>query len=1095
MKKALLFLTLLTAIIVQGQPNWNNLSVFKENKVRAHDRVIPEGKWRMNLNGTWAFRYFDSPENAFIKPDYWDSIQVPGNMELQGYGVPVYVNMRNEFPSNPPYAPKSYNPTGVYSCNFMLPTSWEGRRTIIKFGAVKSCIYLYVNNVEVGYSEDSKTPAEWEISKYLIPGKNRITAKVIRWCDGSYLECQDMWRMSGITRDVELYSVPATYISDMEIKAGLTDEDYTDGDLEVKVELAGSTAKGAIELTFNGKSTIQHFERGDRYVTVKPNVGSVVAWSDSTPVLYPVTIRLLDARYNEVERINKKIGFRNIEIVDGQLLLNGKPIEIRGVNRHEHSIYGGHYITPAEMREDIRLMKELGVNAVRTSHYPNDELWYDLCDSAGIYVWDEANVESHAQGYGDNSLARKPEWYNSIIDRIKNMYFRDRNHPCVIVWSLGNECGNGCCFEQAYQYLKERDNSRPVAYERAETSWNTDIVCIMYPSVQYLSKYARDPENKRPFIISEYCHAMGNSMGGLKDYWDTIDKYPQLQGGFVWDWVDQTFMMTDGHRRWWVAGGDLGKLDGIKDDDNFCANGILAGDRSLHPHAYELQAVYTRGRYNVAEVKSEKKDWLTTPARVFNVTHTDTSFTISGSQYSFTVNTTNGYITSYIYQGRELLATPLHYNFWRPPTDNDLVDSRGSRAWQGLDKLEIKPLKIITPHDEDQPMVKMLISLTAPNGNTMRLWQVVESDELGHLQISYIVSPDGQFRTLPKLGIQFGLDTNAFTACSFQGNIRETYPDRCYAQRYSVWYKTLDELSKPEYVVPQEQGNREARWVNFFSDNSSLKIISPSDQTPLNFSVRRYNDSAMTAARRWNELNPDPYYTVSIDYLQAGLGTATCGPGVAGRYSISGDNTYFYRFVLMPDNSETTYYFMPHRELKMPPLKNEARPKIANVISSRLPEERYSTNFPNNLFDGLPGIPGDYANGWTGYNGTPWVELYFTLDEITKLSRISTSVCHSPNDWVLAPLEVMVCWSKDGTTWSDWCDLEMTDEFDVTQKVEDDNTMPKRVVYRLENLDKAKKVGFVRLRYFCQAELPEWHANYGKPAWLMIDEVELLKAE
>ena len=536
MKRLFSLLLLLVLSFTGHCQYWNSLDTYRLNKIQPHDRIFPDGdRWRINLNGTWAFAYFDTPAQSTLNPSHWDSIRVPGNIELQGFGVPVYVNMKNEFPvgdrqgadvptANPPYVPTDYNPVGVYSRDFTLPTAWHERRTIIKFGAVKSAMYLYINGREVGYSEDSKTPAEWDITKYLHEGRNSLKVKVLRWCDGSYLECQDMWRMSGITRDVELYSVPKTYITDIKVIADLDTNDWSTGLLDVIVDLSREISGGRVEVAFGGRLLRHPLKNNDWFAGFQLRYPSIQPWSDSIPELYDLTIRLFDAAGHETESITKKIGFRHLDILNGQLRLNGKPMEIRGVNRHEHSMYGGHYITPDEMREDIHLMKEMGINAVRTSHYPNDELWYDLCDSAGIYVWDEANVESHAQGYGEGSLVKKPEWLNPILDRIYNMYKRDRNHPCVIAWSLGNECGNGYCMEEAYRFLKGKDNTRPVVYERAELDGNTDIVSIMYPSVDFLSQYARNRYNKRPYIMAEYCHAMGNSMGGLKDYWDTIDK-------------------------------------------------------------------------------------------------------------------------------------------------------------------------------------------------------------------------------------------------------------------------------------------------------------------------------------------------------------------------------------------------------------------------------------------------------------------------------------------------------------------------------------------------------------------------------------------
>ena len=1107
----LILLLIFSVLSAVGQPHWDNLSVYRKGKLTPHDRIIPEGPWTLSLNGTWAFRYYDNPAQATLSADRWDSIRVPGNIELQGFGVPVYVNMKNEFPSNPPHPPADYNPTGVYACDFAVPSAWKGRRTIVKFGAVKSAMYLYVNGREVGYSEDSKTPAEWDITSFLRDGRNRMTVKVLRWCDGSYLECQDMWRMSGITRDVELYSVPQTYISDIKIQADVDTVDWSTGRLDVLVDLNRKIQGGwYVDLLFDGTATRHRCEKGDWFaIFPQRQVEGIVPWSDSTPNLYDLTVVLYDASGRETERITKKIGFRHIDIVGGQLRLNGRPMEIRGVNRHEHSMYGGHYITPAEMRQDIALMKELGINAVRTSHYPDDELWYDLCDSAGIYLWDEANVESHAQGYGEHSLAKKEEWKEPILDRVYNMYRRDRNHPSVIAWSLGNECGNGICFQEAYRLLKEYDPSRPVVYERAELDANTDIVAVMYPSVQYLSDYARDPRNKRPYIIAEYCHAMGNSMGGLQDYWDTIDKYPILQGGFIWDWVDQSFLVDSGQRvvgstrgempsatrypppaQWWAAGGDLGALPGLKDDDAFCANGILGADRTPHPHAAEVQAVYTRGRYNVMTLEPRRSHECSPAKGGLRINVNKRGLMIQNSHVRLVLDPDDGRITGYRIDGRELLAAPLRPNFWRPPTENDLVDPLGARAWQGLDQLEARVLNTETSlsRNKDTAEVQMLIHLTSPDGQRLRLKQVVQVAADGRMQLSYLVSADGQFRTLPKLGLQFGLDT-AWSGAGFFGNIHETYPDRRAAWRVSRWYKGLADLAEAQYVVPQEQGNREARWVRFTGEGSRLTVISPEGQPWLNFSVRRWNDTVLTAARRWRGVTADPYYTVSIDHRVAPLGTATCGPGVAPRHVVSGDSTYAYRFIFDPlrTDAESPYEgFAPHPAIVQFPAGYEddgLHLVVTSVESNRQPAEQYSAGFPTVLTDCRRAVPGDYRHGWAGFSGEDTVVMTLSLKDAAALGEVSTGVCHSPTDWVLKPLVVEAQWSRDSVKWSAWESLELR------HPPANLYTDSRRLRYSLTPR-KTKGIRYVRLRYICRPTLPPWHPYAGEPAWLMVDEVE-----
>ena len=515
------------------------MRTFCINKVSPHVNVIPyadeediadlryfASPYYRSLNGTWKIKVVENPEacprgfyEAGFDAEQWDDIDVPGNIELQldgegrPFGIPVYTNMHNELESNPPYAPTEYNPTGCYVRDFQLPESWRGRHVFVKFGAVKSAMYLYVNGHKVGYSEDSKTPAEWEITKYVHPGQNRLAAEVIRFSDGSYMECQDMWRMSGITRDVCLYSTPKVYVADYKVSARL-DERKGNGLLGLEVELSSALTHPMLleaelldaegERVWREVREMGFQEWLATFAEGEGTIAQVHPWTAETPYLYTLIIRLKNMSSATVETLGCKVGFRNVAIRDvvyraddtllttQQLCVNGVPVTIKGVNRHEHSALRGHYVTRKEMEFDIMLMKHLNINAVRTSHYPDDEYWYELCDRYGLYVWDEANVESHAQGYGEQSLAKKEEWVEPVIYRVNNMYRRDRNYPCVIAWSLGNECGNGVVMERAYRYLKSQDDSRPVSYERAVLDWNTDIVGVMYPSVDYLSDYCRE---------------------------------------------------------------------------------------------------------------------------------------------------------------------------------------------------------------------------------------------------------------------------------------------------------------------------------------------------------------------------------------------------------------------------------------------------------------------------------------------------------------------------------------------------------------------------------------------------------------------------
>lgn len=1172
MKKSLLYILLLAWVVVgraQVVEGWNDLETYSVNKMGAHVNVIPyadakgigtldygNSPYYRSLNGTWSFLYYENPAavpSKVLKGDFdlkgCMSIAVPGNMELQGYGVPVYVNTTNEFKSNPPYAPTEYNPVGCYMRDFELPTSWSGRRTIIKFGAVKSAMTLFVNGHYVGYSEDSKTPAEWDITQYLHAGKNRVAAKVYRWCDGSYMECQDMWRMSGITRDVCIYSVPKVYIRDFKVLAGLDTNDYKTGCLDLTVDLSEALRHTGwsvdVVISREGQTIAKKrkkLERGDWYLFFNPKdikVGEVEPWCTENPALYDLSIRLADAQDSTIEIVGTRVGFRNVEIKDGLLCLNGKPVTIRGVNRHEHSGVSGHYIPRPLMETDVRMMKSMGINAVRTCHYPNDEYWYELCDREGLMVWDEANNESHAQGYGASSLAKKEEWSEVIAYRCNNMVQRDKNHPSVVAWSLGNECGNGVCFENAYRFVKQKDGSRPVSYERAELDWNTDIVGIMYPSVDYLSNYARGEyeksdhrktKNRRPYIMVEYCHAMGNSMGGLKDYWDTIERYPVLQGGFIWDWVDQSLIQTRkdawspelerwrselfdianpnyagglpwGVKEkdvWYAVGGDLGELPDCGNDDAFCANGILGSDRSLHPHAAEVAAVYGGDTSYILPMANSMRNY--SPAgfddkirhQPVAIAKGKSTVVLSNDRFRLVVDIRDGAISEYDFLGKNLIATPMRWNFWRPPTLNDLVDANGARAWEGLDQLKAKLIAVQTATRKDGQMnigeVRMLLELTGPDEQTMMLREVVEVSDFGYVQVSFHLEPNSSFRTLPKLGMQMGLDRHLCREVTFYGNRFESYPDRRAAQQIADWGFASQGILAHQHPVPQESGNHEVQWVGFGNEANRLYV---SSDGWFNFTLREYEDSVITKARRIKDLSPADHYVVSIDYRQAGLGTATCGPGVRSPYQIPGDQVYDYRFSFCPtDSSNIDYWdhspvFFENRAAQQPIAIAQ---KVQNIreISAPMPSERYAKGFPEALFDGRRAVAGDYSTDWIGYSGQDSLTIEVALVKPMNVNEVSIGVCHKANDWVLMPKGAMVQWSKNGKTWSEWMPMHFV------RPIADQQKEGRRLILRHSYAAKeVKKAQYVRIKIVGQSHLPEWHDYAGEDAWLMIDEVEV----
>ena len=555
------------------------------------------GTFRLSLNGKWKFHYVeafaDRPTDfmmARVDASRWPDINVPGNWELQGFGTPIYVNQPYEFCSsfyppkcdkpNPPYVPQEWNPTGTYRREFTLPGDWDDKEIFLSADGVRGAAFYYLNGKFVGMSKDAKTPARFNVSAIAKKGKNVIAIQIHRFSDANYLECQDFWRISGIERDIYLYAQPQIHLTDFKVESPL-DENYRNGILKVKVQFTNESGQNSpfvvgyrlldkIDQQIAQSSTQVSGDQTDVEFT-KKTIQEPLQWTAETPNLYTLVISLKRPNGDVIEATSCKVGFRTVEIKDKQLLVNGQPILVKGVNYHEHNENTGHYVSEELMKKDFELWKRYNVNTVRTCHYPQQERFYELCDEYGIYVIDEANIESHGMGYDlrvGGTLGNNPLFMNAHLDRTMNMYERDKNHPSVIIWSLGNDAGTGLNFYVTYNTLKTLD-SRPIQYERALLEWTTDIYCPMYASPSYLEKYARNKEMTRPLILCEYAHAMGNSLGNFQDYWDIIEKYPILQGGCIWDWVDQGFAAkTDDDRKYWTYGGDYGE-HGTPSDGNF----------------------------------------------------------------------------------------------------------------------------------------------------------------------------------------------------------------------------------------------------------------------------------------------------------------------------------------------------------------------------------------------------------------------------------------------------------------------------------------------------------------------------------------------
>ena len=604
----LVMLSMSSGALAQSESRWQNVNINQQNreprranffafenleKAQSFDKKKSANY--LSMEGMWKFNFVKDhnkrPANFFaLKYDdsQWKDFPVPGLFELNGYGDATYKNIgyawATQFDPNPPYISELNNYTGSYRRTFELPKDWKGKDVYFHVGSATSNLTLWVNGKYVGYSEDSKVAAEFNISKYLKPGKNLIAMQVMRWCDGSYFEDQDFWRFTGIAREVYLYARPKLHAADIRLNAAL-ENNYQDGVLNYKVSLKGGKTDVAITLCDkDGKQIAQ--ATGAQGVIKVPKVN---AWTAETPYLYKAYITLKN-KQGAAEVIPQKVGFRNVEIKNAQLLVNGQPVLVKGADRHEMDPDGGYVVSLERMIQDIKIMKQLNINAVRTSHYPCDPRWYDLCDEYGIYITAEANLESHGMGYEEKSLAKFPEYIVPHIERNEGNVKPLINHPSVIVWSLGNESGYGVNFEKAYDWVKACDTTRPAQYERGGYDSKTDIYCPMYIGYEESESYCKSNGTK-PYIQCEYAHAMGNSEGGFKEYWDLIRKYPKYQGGYIWDFVDQGLRDKSPitGKEIFTYGGDYGRYPAS--DYNFNCNGIIAPNRRLNPHAYEIQYV------------------------------------------------------------------------------------------------------------------------------------------------------------------------------------------------------------------------------------------------------------------------------------------------------------------------------------------------------------------------------------------------------------------------------------------------------------------------------------------------------------------------
>jgi len=982
--------------------NWENPDIVELNKEAPHCSWIPypderttlendpeQSPFYKKLNGYWKFFWSKKPADRpvnFYKEDYndiqWEEIRVPSNWEIEGYGIPIYVNQPYEFTDDPqpPDVPHDYNPVGSYRTYFNIPEDWDKSEIFIHFGAVKSAFYIWVNGEKVGYSQGSKLPAEFNITDFVTEGKNLLTVEVYRWSDGTWLECQDFWRISGIERDVFLYATPKLYIRDYFVHAGLANN-YEDGTFALDIELVNSSSKKIknhkLDVTlYDSDKIVLSFEKD---IKLKKNtklnlnfediVLSPLKWTAETPNLYDLVLQIKDGEDHITEALHSRIGFRTSEIRNGQLLVNGRPILIKGVNRHEHDAITGHVISKESMLEDIKLMKLHNINTVRTSHYPNDPYWYELCDQFGLYVIDEANIESHGMGYHpDRTLGNNPLFEKAHLTRIQRMVERDKNHPSIIIWSMGNEAGDGVNFDTCFKWIHQRDDSRPVHYERAQLRHNTDIYCPMYAGPAYLEKYASEKQ-ERPLILCEYAHAMGNSSGNLQEYWDVIEKYDQLQGASVWDWVDQGLLMTNEKgKKYFAYGGDYGPPE-IPSDSNFCINGLVGPDRLVHPGLTELKKVYqyiqfealdlpggeilirnmydfnklnnievrweiegdgrqfAAGIFDELDLEAQQEDifrfkmpklkpkpWAEYFLNLKAVTKEADGLIPAGYEiaveqfempfkteqqtlepkgtleivwsknqkkvkiigvdllYEFDVE--NGEMTSWQYEGKQLLRQGPQPNFWRAPTDNDFGNrmQKRSNVWKRASKeQEVKNIDI----ERKSPFeieIRMEIYLESVKHTMHRQFNILGNGEV--VVSNYLNTGAAELPELPRFGINMRLPDTYKNVSWYGRGPHENYIDRNSSAFVGAYNKTVDEMYFP-YVRPQENGSRtDIRWMTLRDEDGNGIMILGDPLFSASASWYTVDDLDYTESQKKHtvDLKKNDFIDLNVDLKQRGLG-------------------------------------------------------------------------------------------------------------------------------------------------------------------------------------------------------------------------------
>ena len=916
--------------------DWENPAVLGINKLPYHATLQLPSKWKeckeiVSLDGQWLFRWSRNPEERavdFYREDYdvsgWDKITVPGNWQTQGYGTPIYTNIEYPFQRNRPSVtsepPKDWtayenrNPVGQYVTYFDVSKDMLSKNLILHFGGVHSAMYLWVNGQKVGYSQNSMSPAEFDVTSYLREGKNKLAVEVYRWSDGSYLEDQDMWRLSGIFREVQLWVRPLVHIADYHVTA-MPDKDYSRAEVKTTVSLcnAGKTSAKNLQtvLLLNGrevKGGLKQLAAGDTTtVQMTSLIDKPQLWSAETPHLYPFSLELREADGTVVEHFDYHLGVKKVEVVGEVFKINGQNVKLRGVNRHDHHPVTGRWVDDATYEQDLRLMKQANVNFLRTSHYPDREYLYELCDRWGIYVMDEANQESHGYGYANREMGEDPAWKDAHVDRAESLVKRDFNHPCVILWSLGNEGGIGPNIQAMYDKVCELDSTRPPFYD-CHPRYSV-LHDFGYPAPDELRSEAVK-ETEKPMIAREYAHAMGNSMGNLQEYWDVIYADSSIVGAAIWDWVDQGLLKKDGNVAFWAYGGDYGDKPNL---DAFCINGLLAPDRTPHPHYYEVQYVYQPLTFKRDEhdgtIRIINRDSFTVPSeyditcdtvtygseRLLNVyarlkedkPWAEKGFVVAREQFvlqpyeypllpakksneNAEVTINGNTLSSWIVDGREVLQGPLEPYFWKPENDNQRAAHFAERT------AEWKKVKDVT------------VNYTIIDNHTI----LVEMD----------YQPTATDRPIiPKVGMRMRLPADYTQICYYGRGPWENYPDR-KRSAFLGEYKMPLSAYETEYIRPQDNGNRcDIRWFEIGPQTSAVGPRLRIDGfQPLCIRAWDYGEEDLDAAPRHpQDIQRGRFVNLNIDLQIHGVGGIdTWGRRTLPQYTIDGNQPYHYTFIL-----------------------------------------------------------------------------------------------------------------------------------------------------------------------------------------------------